>query len=411
MSFPDQEKFQDSIQPIQSHTILTMLNSYQDTVRTLLGYTDYPGVSAEEFELFKNQFQSSVYTCRLKSCPRATLGLKSDKLRREHESTHIRRFRCDFSGCKYPPFGSAQALRNHAKKHHNVGSHRLSIRRKVSQMLVVSKAQLPKVALIDSKFPDENENIGSNLDSENYIYPERQNGPLFDMNEDWFEKNDGRVFRGYDLDDKLLRQERQAELFNLTKTRYPNQQQLRQQQLQQQQLQQQQLQQQQLQQQQLQQQQLQQQQLQQQQLQQQRLQQHRLQQRAQQEQEQTHPLQYQQLGQQKPQGEPKQLTQLQMRQLLVEQQKRMKSKQLQQVFKDSVSAPNTSTLSTLSGQMGTMLPTALLKQYPTLGDIWDTVPNPFNDQLEEEIDISGHGTWGSASDLEEEDKFWDGQVM
>ena len=105
-----------------------MLTLYQEAVRSLLSQSDYPGVSAEELELFKNQFRTSAFTCRLNSCPRATLGFESEKLRLEHEMAHARRFRCTFPGCKYPPFVSAQSLTNHLNKYHNPNPPRKSIR-------------------------------------------------------------------------------------------------------------------------------------------------------------------------------------------------------------------------------------------------------------------------------------------
>jgi hypothetical protein len=105
-----------------------MLTSYQEAVRSLLSQSDYPGVSAEELELFKNQFRTSAFTCRLNSCPRATLGFESEKLRLEHEMAHVRRFRCTFPGCKYPPFVSAQSLTNHLNKYHNPNPPRKLIR-------------------------------------------------------------------------------------------------------------------------------------------------------------------------------------------------------------------------------------------------------------------------------------------
>lgn len=108
--------------------ISAMLTSYQEAVKSLLSQSDYPGVSAEELELFKSQFRTSAFTCRLNSCPRATLGFESENLRLEHEMAHVRRFRCTFPGCKYPPFVSAQSLTNHLNKYHNPNPPRKSIR-------------------------------------------------------------------------------------------------------------------------------------------------------------------------------------------------------------------------------------------------------------------------------------------
>ncbi|KAK4071005.1 uncharacterized protein Triagg1_6372 [Trichoderma aggressivum f. europaeum] len=108
--------------------ISAMLIVYQDTIKTLLDQHDYPGVTAEELELFKSQFRTSAFTCRLKSCPRATLGFESEKLRLQHEMTHIRRLRCMAVDCKFPPFASPQALKIHTNRYHNHGLAPKSIR-------------------------------------------------------------------------------------------------------------------------------------------------------------------------------------------------------------------------------------------------------------------------------------------
>ncbi|KAL7804000.1 hypothetical protein V8C43DRAFT_1900 [Trichoderma afarasin] len=111
-----------------SDGISAMLTVYQDTVRSLLDQHDYPGVTAEELELFKSQFRTSAFTCRLKSCPRATLGFESEKHCLQHEMTHIRRLRCTAADCKFPPFVSPQALKMHTSKYHSHGLLPKSIR-------------------------------------------------------------------------------------------------------------------------------------------------------------------------------------------------------------------------------------------------------------------------------------------
>jgi hypothetical protein len=108
--------------------ISAMLASYQQTVRLLLDQDDCAGASVEELELFKSQFRTSAYTCRLGSCPRATLGFTSEQLRLEHEMAHMR-FRCTFPGCQYPFFISTQALKKHVNKYHNCTPTRKSIRK------------------------------------------------------------------------------------------------------------------------------------------------------------------------------------------------------------------------------------------------------------------------------------------
>ncbi|KAI1124794.1 hypothetical protein F5Y10DRAFT_279912 [Nemania abortiva] len=109
--------------------ISIMLASYEESVKFLLAQDDYPDVSIEELEVFKSQHRASVYTCRLTSCPRATLGFESEALRLDHEMTHLPQFRCSFLGCQNPPFVSRQAVRNHEKKYHASQPARKSIRR------------------------------------------------------------------------------------------------------------------------------------------------------------------------------------------------------------------------------------------------------------------------------------------
>ncbi|KAL7964170.1 hypothetical protein HDV63DRAFT_398832 [Trichoderma sp. SZMC 28014] len=102
-----------------SDGISAMLSMYQETVKSILDKSDHPGISAEELELFKSQFRASAFTCRLKSCPRATLGFETIESRLEHESTHVRKIRCTFPHCNFPPFVSPQSLKIHVKKYHS----------------------------------------------------------------------------------------------------------------------------------------------------------------------------------------------------------------------------------------------------------------------------------------------------
>ncbi|KAF3767250.1 hypothetical protein M406DRAFT_338058 [Cryphonectria parasitica EP155] len=74
---------------------------------------DISSISSQELEKFRNDYRTSTYTCRLRSYSRATAGFESKKLRIDHELGHVRRYRCDFPSCPYPPFRSDQALRTH----------------------------------------------------------------------------------------------------------------------------------------------------------------------------------------------------------------------------------------------------------------------------------------------------------
>lgn len=108
--------------------ISRMLQSYQSAIETLLNDDFHPGVSAEELETFKTQFRTSAYTCRLRFCPRATIGFETDLLRYEHEMVHAGGFRCTYSDCQYPPFPSSKALKAHMSSCHNIVPERKSIR-------------------------------------------------------------------------------------------------------------------------------------------------------------------------------------------------------------------------------------------------------------------------------------------
>ncbi|RMJ17033.1 hypothetical protein CDV36_003296 [Fusarium kuroshium] len=112
-----------------SESISNLLESYQEVVKSLFGHDHYPGLSGEEMELFRAHFGTAALTCRLGSCPRATLGFETERLRSEHERSHIRYFPCTFPGCQYPPLQSAQALRNHRSMYHAPTTARTAIRK------------------------------------------------------------------------------------------------------------------------------------------------------------------------------------------------------------------------------------------------------------------------------------------
>ncbi|KAE9369182.1 NACHT domain protein [Stipitochalara longipes BDJ] len=105
------------------------LANYQATIKSLLLIQDFPGVAPEELELFKREFRTSAYTCRLLSCPRATAGFDTSELRLEHEATHTQRLQCLYPGCQYPPFTSTRALKSHEMKCHETALGRKTIRR------------------------------------------------------------------------------------------------------------------------------------------------------------------------------------------------------------------------------------------------------------------------------------------
>lgn len=112
-----------------SEGISVMLASYQNAVKSLLDYEQHLGLSGEELELFRAHFRTAAFTCRLESCPRATLGFETERLRFDHETSHVRCFPCKFPGCQYPPLASANALKNHTNKYHAPTIARKAIRK------------------------------------------------------------------------------------------------------------------------------------------------------------------------------------------------------------------------------------------------------------------------------------------
>lgn len=70
-----------------------------------------------EFEWFKHEARHGAYTCRLPSCPNASIGFENDIALAQHESKHSAHM-CSFSGCQYPPFDTLKSLTHHIKKQH-----------------------------------------------------------------------------------------------------------------------------------------------------------------------------------------------------------------------------------------------------------------------------------------------------
>jgi hypothetical protein len=118
-----------SQRPFALDGVSMMLVSYQKSVEYLLNQDSCPGASAEELELFKSHFRTSAFTCRLRQCPRATVGFETEKFRREHETTHAGGFRCTVPSCQYPPSRSAQSLKAHVDRYHSTAPAQKSIRR------------------------------------------------------------------------------------------------------------------------------------------------------------------------------------------------------------------------------------------------------------------------------------------
>lgn len=95
-----------------------MLELYQNIVNSLLTQPEFRSLRANEHELFKEHFATTAFTCRLTSCPHATVGFETERLLSEHKMSHVQCFECKYPGCQYPVLGSAQALKKHERKYH-----------------------------------------------------------------------------------------------------------------------------------------------------------------------------------------------------------------------------------------------------------------------------------------------------
>ncbi|PKK46107.1 hypothetical protein CI102_10510 [Trichoderma harzianum] len=97
--------------------IIALRKKHQTMIRKLLKYSNYPGISFQQLEQFKQNFRTSAFTCRLWSCPYATLGFNSIDSLTHHEAEHSMHI-CRVQGCQYPVFASAKLLKNHVAEHH-----------------------------------------------------------------------------------------------------------------------------------------------------------------------------------------------------------------------------------------------------------------------------------------------------
>ncbi|KAG8158067.1 hypothetical protein KVR01_011828 [Diaporthe batatas] len=98
--------------------VSALLSQYQRLLLHVINEPDIPGVSPRDVETFRNEFCTSAHSCRLGSCPRATVGFETERLRIEHEKSHVRRYPCTHLGCQYPPFLTPGSLKKHIRKEH-----------------------------------------------------------------------------------------------------------------------------------------------------------------------------------------------------------------------------------------------------------------------------------------------------
>lgn len=115
--------------PVKEGGIPALLPQYQKLLLHAMNEMDIPGVSSRDLEAFRNEFTTSIHTCRLRTCPRATVGFETKDLRIEHEKSHVQRYPCARMGCQYPPFLTPESLKAHVRKEHDTATPPKSIRR------------------------------------------------------------------------------------------------------------------------------------------------------------------------------------------------------------------------------------------------------------------------------------------
>lgn len=106
-----------------------LLPQYQNLLLHVMNEVDIPGVSSRDLEAFRSEFSTSIHTCRLRTCARATVGFETKDLRIEHEKSHVQRYPCTRMGCQYPPFLTPGSLKAHVRKEHDTAVPPRSIRR------------------------------------------------------------------------------------------------------------------------------------------------------------------------------------------------------------------------------------------------------------------------------------------
>ncbi|KAK1246773.1 hypothetical protein MKX08_000575 [Trichoderma sp. CBMAI-0020] len=139
----DHEDIIDNNTKIGAITLLKQ--RYQATIRELLSFSTYLSISFHELEMFKQNFRTSAFTCRIWSCRRAVFGFNSSEDLILHEADHRKQI-CHFLNCKYPVFSSVKSLRDHKKKAHVQSSQimpRKSIKKQTQSGASDSTTSLP----------------------------------------------------------------------------------------------------------------------------------------------------------------------------------------------------------------------------------------------------------------------------
>lgn len=144
--------------------ISALLSQYQKLLSQIMAEPQIPGITLEELEAFRYEHRTSAFTCRLRSCPGATMGFGSAKLRMEHERSHVSRSLnpCTFPACQYPPFFTPEALKAHTRQQHDahMATPRKAIRRVAA---IVSRDALGRQPEVNSTTRNESHDASGTL--------------------------------------------------------------------------------------------------------------------------------------------------------------------------------------------------------------------------------------------------------
>ncbi|KAJ6785625.1 hypothetical protein PWT90_00498 [Aphanocladium album] len=119
-----------------------ILHRYRIVVLRLLQQNSYLGISREDFERFKKQAQTALFTCSLNSCPRASVGFQTEAECLTHELEHSQYYPCLVDGCQLPPFKSRSLLERHRKRYHEPNAERRRLKR-VDKISSIANASWP----------------------------------------------------------------------------------------------------------------------------------------------------------------------------------------------------------------------------------------------------------------------------
>lgn len=92
-----------SEESLEPRSVEQLKAKYQLTIRELLRRRTCTHMSITEFEWFKHEARHGAFTCRLPSCPNASVGFENELALEKHELEHTGHM-CPFLGCQYPAF-------------------------------------------------------------------------------------------------------------------------------------------------------------------------------------------------------------------------------------------------------------------------------------------------------------------